>query len=317
MSSVPMASSLAQPRTVDLRSLLGGTAASGQTLERKVPLGDSFARGGTASPLPQPGAGATHAGNPALGEELRARVRDAHLGGPRDAPRAQAVAKTGPTPELKSEAEIRELFNTKVFPGVKKGLTASGLSVNETNCDKAAGMTKHALEKLGVGGVEVKNGVNHTYCEVTTKEGKKLILDPTASQFFKDGTAIDTKLQKKGFVGTRDELKGTIGDNIEHWKFSSGIQIPQAVADAARGKTVPGISQPDAAPMVNDATKEAGATYFADGRQTMGDLAQSAERQAQWYAQGNLDKPFKTALTGEDIGPKLKTAYETLDRFLL
>ncbi len=147
----------------------------------------------------------------------------------------QAANQTPRT--LKGESELRELVTKKAFPAVKEGMEKAGFSVNKETCNIAAGMIKNALERQGVDGVTIRESGDHTYIEVKTKEGKKLIIDPTASQFFKDGSAIDSKLQKEGFIATEQELKKLIAGNLEHWRFLPSWGEPDAEALAmVRGK---------------------------------------------------------------------------------
>lgn len=217
-----------------------------------------------------------------------------------------------PDTQLKSDAEIRQAFQ-KVFPALKEGIAQAGLDVNGNSCNVAAAMLKNVLDKQGIEGATIKEGPMHAYVEVKTKEGKTLILDPTASQFFKDGSPIDGKLQSEGFVGTKDELKKMISDNIEHFSFPKAFEFPQKeVLDAFRGKQVDGISREEAAQALSPFLEMADRTYFSETKGTLGD---AARRQAEWRDQGNLDAPFIDSFGG-NIAPRLKKGYEAMEQRL-
>jgi hypothetical protein len=214
---------------------------------------------------------------------------------------------------LKSEAELRDLYAKKAFPAVKEGFEKAGFSVNKETCNIAAGMMKNALEKQGVDGVSIRESGQHTFLEVKTKEGKKIIIDPTASQFFKDGTSVDSKLQKEGFIGTEKELKKLISDNLESWRFVPSWGQPNAEALAVvRGKNNPDIPRKDAEQNIGTYQQEAERTYFSG---VQGVLGSEARKQAEWYDRGKLDEPFIN-LFKTNMGPSLKTAYEAMEQKL-
>jgi hypothetical protein len=213
---------------------------------------------------------------------------------------------------LRSESEIRELVLKKAFPAVKKGMESQDFSVNDRNCHIGAGLMKAALERQGLRDVAIKEGPLHAYVEVKTKEGKTLIIDPTASQFFKDGTAIDQKLQSEGFVGTKEELKKMIHGDLEHWKFADTWPVNQDALDASRGKSVAGLSQEDAEQVISGHLSDAYRTYFGGETKTMG---VTAEKIAERCENNDLDRQFKVS-SGEDIAPKLKKALEIIDQSL-
>lgn len=169
---------------------------------------------------------------------------------------------------------------------------------------------KAALERQGLRDVAIKEGPLHAYVEVKTKEGKTLIIDPTASQFFKDGTTIDEKLQKEGFVGTKEELKKMLHGNLEHWKFADSWPVNQDALDVTRGKSVAGLSREDAQQVISGHLSDAERTYFGGGTETMG---VTAEKIAKRCEENDFDRPFKTS-SDQDIAPKLKKALEIIDQ---
>lgn len=214
--------------------------------------------------------------------------------------------------QLKTDAEVRQLY-AKIFPALKEGVAKAGLDVNGNSCNVAAGMLKNALDKQGIEGATIKEGPLHAYVEVKTKEGGTLILDPTASQFFKDGSPIDQKLQADGFIGTKQELKQMLSDNIEHFNFPTSYQFPEKkILDAFRGKQVEGISREDANQALSAFLDVADFTYFGPAKGTMGD---GARKQAEWRDNGNFDTPFIDPFAG-DISARLKRGYEAMEQRL-
>lgn len=228
--------------------------------------------------------------------------------------KADSINATNQIPKtLKSETELRDLYAKKAFPAVKAGFEKAGFSVNKETCNIAAGMMKNALERQGVDGVSIRESGQHTFLEVKTKEGKKIIIDPTASQFFKDGSAVDSKLQKEGFIGTEKELKKLISDNLENWRFVPAWGKPNAEALAVvRGQKHPDISQHDAEENISTYQQEAERTYFSG---VQGVLGSEARKQSEWYDRGNLDEPFIN-LFKTNMGPSLKKAYEAMNEKL-
>jgi hypothetical protein len=214
---------------------------------------------------------------------------------------------------LKTETELRDLYTKKAFPAMKEGFEKGGFSVNQETCNIAAGMMKNALERQGVDGVSIRESGQHTFLEVKTKEGKKIIIDPTASQFFKDGSAIDSKLQKEGFIGTENELKKLISDNLENWRFvpAWGQPNPETLA-VARGQKNSEIPRQDAEQNIGTYQQEAERTYFSG---VQGVLGSEARKQSEWYDRGNLDEPFIN-LFKTNMGPSLKKAYEAMNQKL-
>jgi len=175
-------------------------------------------RGGTFTPASAPNVDV----DPKLAAAGDQSVKQARLQGP--AAVDGAGAANAPT---HSEAEIRSMFEKKIMPGVNKGLEAMGANSNESRCDTASAMTKHALDKLGVKPSRIVEGDGHVFVEVKTKgePSKTLILDPTMGQFVRDGTKLDQKVREKGFVGTKSELADTIHDNKNDFQFSSASQL--------------------------------------------------------------------------------------------
>ena len=214
---------------------------------------------------------------------------------------------------LKSEAELRDFYAKKAFPAVKEGFEKAGFSVNKETCNIAAGMMKNALEREGVDGVSIRGTGNHAYIEVKTKDGKNLIIDPTASQFFKDGSAIDSKLQKEGFIGTEKELKEIISGNLENWSFLPSWGEPNAEALALiRGQQDSEMPRQVAEENISTFQQEAERMYFSG---VEGVLGSEARKQAEWYDRGKLDEPFIN-LFNSNMQPSLKKAYETMEQRL-
>lgn len=156
--------------------------------------------------------------------EVRPRPESAARAAAQRADQVLGARQTSPTVKVSgpthSEAEIREMFQKKIMPGVHKGLEAMGGNNNESRCDTASAMVQHSLNKLGVGGARIVEGDGHVFVEVKTKEGKTLLLDPTMAQFVKDGTAFDKEVRQNGWAGTKEELAETIHRNKENYHFN-------------------------------------------------------------------------------------------------
>lgn len=226
-----------------------------------------------------------------------------------------SVAKSERVPfSYKSEAELRDLVSQKAFPAVKDALEKNGVTINGPHCNTATGMMKNALERMGVAGVTIKDSAYHTFLEVKTDDGKTLIIDPTISQFFKDGSAIDSKLHQKGFIGTKDELKQLIRQNIDQWNPSATDwpRPEQKVVDAYNGKYVPDLTREEAERILAPNFDMAERTHFGDVSTYMGD---AARKQAEWYSKGNLDEPLHlpNGFWGDgNSAPGLKPLYEAM-----
>lgn len=154
---------------------------------------------------------------------------------PRTASQQCAVGASQDRP-LPSQQQATADIQKNVMPQVMADMKADGQSVNASNCDHAAG---RALARLRAAGyqAELQDAGSHVTVRVKTKEGD-VIVDPTASQFFKDGTGVDGKLQKEGFVGNRQQLNALFADN------ASNVKAPGVTAgDLAR--ETPGVDQAD------------------------------------------------------------------------
>jgi hypothetical protein len=231
---------------------------------------------------------------------------------------ATSVAKTERVPfSYKSETELRDLVSKKAFPAVKDAMEKNNLTLNGPNCNTATGMMKNALEKMGVAGVTIKDTHGHAYLEVETNDGKKIFIDPTISQFFKDGSAIDSKLHHKGFIGTKEELKQLIRDNIDQWIPTDTGPVPDEKAvDAYKGKNVPGITRQEAEKILSIHFEMAERRYFGDVTTHIGD---AARKQAEWYSKGNLDEPLDlpNGIWGHgNSAPRLKRLYQAMEENL-
>lgn len=143
----------------------------------------------------------------------------------------QSANRTLPS-ESKALADIKE----NVMPQILGQMKKDGVETNKAHCDGAAA---RALARLRESGYEAEliGGKGHVTVRVKT-QGKDIIVDPTAAQFFKDGSAIDQKLQKKGFVGTDDQLRGMLRDNIDSMEPSA-----QKLASQGAKPTVEGMRQ--------------------------------------------------------------------------
>ena len=154
----------------------------------------------------------------------------------------------------------------KAFPAVKDAMEKNNVTLNGPNCNTATGMMKNALESMGVAGVTIKDTKGHAFLEVKTDDGRSIFIDPTISQFFKDGSAIDSKLHHKGFIGTKEELKQLIRDNIDQVIPDGPVwPVPeQKVIDAYKGKNVPGITRQEAEKILSPNFDMAERWYFSD-----------------------------------------------------
>jgi hypothetical protein len=238
---------------------------------------------------------------------------------------------------LPSEAALRETLTKKTFPAVLEGLKKGGFKNDKETCNIAAGMLLNALKHQGITGAKIRETPLHTYVEVPTKKGT-LILDPTASQFFKEGSPAHSRLKQEGFIGTRKELEKMIAGNLEHWKFGPGIgPDPKALA-VTRGGRNPEVHAYEADQHVNEFQEEAESRYFS-GRETklqhpaahtsdklkqmkenLGPegswfLGSQAQKQAEWYDRGDLDEPFYNSFNSNMTEP-LKKAYEAMEQKL-
>ena len=214
---------------------------------------------------------------------------------------------------LKSDAEVRKFATEKAFPAIMKGLEKSGLGTTEETCNLAAGMLMTALKKQGIEGAKIRFTANHAFVEVPTKKGT-LILDPTAGQFFKEGSEIKSKLKAEGFVGTKEELKKTIRENIMDWKHESNLEFHPNVVKVIQGERMDKESTRVAEAQIDDLAHVAELRYFS-GVDYSGP-GDDAIKQHEWYEKGDLDQPFINKLKS-DMGPTLKTAYETMEKELL
>lgn len=165
-------------------------------------------------PPPAPGPAA-----PGLAAELQANLRQAAQD--QSARRAGATVAVSAEAGNSSEGELRALFREKVMPGVRAGLGAMGARVSESRCELASAMTLRALEELGVKGARIVEGNGHVFVEVKTKEGKTLTLDPTLAQFTRAGSPIHRRLEREGFIGTRDELTETIHEHVHDFNLGN------------------------------------------------------------------------------------------------
>jgi hypothetical protein len=138
-------------------------------------------------------------------ETLFAQVNKSKAGG---AAEAKFVHRN-----LKNDAEVRKFVSEKAYPVIAESLEKAGLGGTEATCNLHAGMLITALKKQGIEGAAIRFSGRHAYVEVPTKKGT-LILDPTMSQFFKEGSDIHTKLKKEGFVGTKQEFEKMLMNNI-------------------------------------------------------------------------------------------------------
>jgi len=207
-------------------------------------------------------------------------------------------------------AELRELYRRRVFPAVKAAVTRYGLSVNGTSCNVAAGLAASALRELGIQGVEVKEGPQHAYVQVTTRDGQTLLIDSTASQFFRDGTAIDRRLAENGFIGTRAELRGMIRDNVQSWNFPAGMQLPGA-------DVLAGVSAQDAGQALSSFFETAEDTYF--GTTGSHGLKAAADAQVAFWERRNPNERFIRNVfpTGRvDATDRTRAAYRRLEEVL-
>lgn len=244
--------------------------------------------------------------------EFQANVRKETLFAQVDKPKTESAREAQfVNKNLKSEEEVRKLVSEKAFPAVMKGLEKGGLTKTDAICNLAAGMLVSALEKQGIEGATIRQSAQHTYVEVPTKKGT-LILDPTASQFFKEGSEIHSKLKQEGFIGTKDDLRKMIRNNVEHYKFDSNITPdPEALA-ITRGKPADYESKKMAEAQIDDLQKTAELRYFSGQKGWPG---LDAIRQAEWYEKGDLNQPFINQFQ-HDLGPNLKTAYEAMEQLL-
>ncbi|HSE43243.1 MAG TPA: hypothetical protein VLH08_20965 [Acidobacteriota bacterium] len=251
-------------------------------------------------------------------QEAKTREKDSELQATvrKEALFAQVEKSTTEAPRfvernLKSEEEVRKVVSEKAFPALMQGLEKAGLTKTDAICNLAASMMVSALKKQGIEGARIRQSAQHTFVEVPTKKGT-LLLDPTASQFFKEGTGIHSKLKKEGFIGTEQELKQMIRNNVEHWKFDSNISPdPEALA-ITKGKPADYESKKMAEAQIDDLQKTAELRYFSGEKGWPG---QDAIRQTEWYEKGDLNKPFINQFQ-HDLGPSLKTAYETMEQLL-
>lgn len=172
-----------------------------------------------------------------LTEDLQKNLQQIHQGANTKATLASKVAV--PPKTARSEAEIREMVQKKIMPGIHKALPKFGMDNNTASCDKAAALTKHALDKMGVRGARIVNGNQHTFVEVKTKEGKTLIIDPTIAQFVNDNNKVDKKLQKEGFVGTKEQLADLLyknHDKLGNMKNDPAMQSAQLAEKVLGGE---------------------------------------------------------------------------------
>ncbi|MFH1812187.1 MAG: hypothetical protein ABIJ09_25850 [Pseudomonadota bacterium] len=114
---------------------------------------------------------------------------------------------------LPTQAEALKDIKQNAMPRVLEGMKRDGESNNKSNCDVGAGRMLAELRSRGYQ-AELNQSAGHVTVRVKT-QGEDIIVDPTAAQFFKDGTAIDSTLQKKGFVGTREQLRETYVNHAE------------------------------------------------------------------------------------------------------
>ena len=138
--------------------------------------------------------------------------------------------------EKAAKAEIGAML-----PGIRDEMVAGGNSPNAANCDIAAGKTLAKLKAKGYDARLVSTGA-HVTVRVRT-QGKDLIVDPTARQFFKDGSKVDAKLdQRGGFVGSESELRALVRDNHQALE-SDKFQLP---SEAGLRKQMAGAGVSDA-----------------------------------------------------------------------
>ena len=205
----------------------------------RVPLSREDVRGDRTGGTPSPGGDAVSAaaGSP----NIVAAKGGCHVDALRDALNSKGA--TGPTPgtearvseatehaTLRSDAEVRHIVRKKTMPALAKALPKFALTSNDAACDKAATLTKHALDRLGVKDARIINGHQHALVEVSTREGKTLVIDPTIAQFVRDDAASDARFRKEGFVGTKAEL----GDLLFKHRRELGLPDDSAVMQTAK-----------------------------------------------------------------------------------
>lgn len=223
-----------------------------------------------------------------------------------------SVGRIGPAAPLHSEAELRKLLSEQVYPAVRDAIQAFGGTTDGTYCHLGAAFAKIALEKLGIPGAEIYEANQHVMLKVKTAEGKTLIFDPTAAQFFKNGTQIDNQLQKQGFVGTEDELRAMIHNHIGDWDFHGNLtELPPEVVSVLGGASRPDLSAEEARLVAGPHLDKAESTYF---RQLPTGLATTARKYAQYFSQPDGNRKMVEFLTGRDVTAQLQAAFDVLRR---
>ncbi len=197
---------------------------------------------------------------------------------------------------------------TEVFGDVRDALAAGGFDVNKPVCNVAATVMAHALERRGIGQARVVEGGNHLFVELRTAH-ETLWIDPTAAQFFTDGTPADQFVLSHGLVGTPDEVRGFIASLLDAWKQpASWPRVDGALVARAGGAFDPRLSVDEAriavAPMVETAL-----LHFTLGPPSY--LTAASAGQDAWYRAGR-EGPLVTRF-GSDIGPSLRRVYDRLD----
>lgn len=198
-----------------------------------------------------------------------------------------------------SRQELEKLYRDVIFPSVKSAVDAFGMSIDGNTCNLASAYTANAFKMLGVEGVAIKEGPQHVYLEIEDREGTNLVFDSTIAQFVRKGTESHARFMQEGFLGTPDELRKYITENITDYVGIAGAEIvvDERVLAAARGERIQDISKEEALIVLGPHVDHQMDTYFADTLTF--DLKKSADRQVIFFENHDLSERFiRSGVTG-------------------
>jgi hypothetical protein len=185
-----------------------------------------------------------------------------------------------------SESELKDLYRSKIFPAVKAALGSYGLQVTGHACNFGTGFSLSGMKMLGVQGAGAMPGTTHTFNTASTSDGKTLVLDATAAQFFKEGTSTRSELESTGLAINVEELKKFVEDRIQDYRFDTGENLNMDYIDIARGKKPPlntgdpktSVSKEDARQLLDDYVNRTAWFHANEEGQSLSKRAESQDR---------------------------------------